>query len=108
MIQISGLNESHEPPASYSHIIVQPDIPFTTLLNTIILLLDVYNIQHTGQLDPSAGMSVETGNEYRDERFMADYLSFKMFLDGLNRDYQEIICHIQGTGQGLYMTFQCR
>lgn len=108
MTQIFGLSDSHEPPAKYSHIMIQPDIPFTTLLNTIILLLDAYNVRHNGQLDDTAGMSVETGNQNRDERFMADYMSFKMFLDALNRDYQEIICQIQGTGQGLYMTFQCR
>lgn len=108
MMQIPGLNDSHEPPASYSYIFIQPDIPFVTLLNTIILLLEVYNVQHNGQIDPTAPMSVETGNQNRDERFMADYMSFKMFLDSLNRDYQEIICQIQGTGQGLYMTFQCR
>lgn len=108
MIPIQGLSESHEPPASYSYIFMQPDIPFTTLLNTIVLLLNIYNVQHNAQLDPNAPMSVETGDQYRDERFMADYLTFKNLLDGLNRDYQEIICQIQGTGTGLYMTFQCR
>lgn len=108
MNMLTGMSESHQPPAIFAHTLIHPGLPFATLLNCIIMLLDAYNIKHDATLDLNIPMSMETENKNMDNRFMADYLSFKMFLDGINRDYQEVICQIQGTGTGLYMTFQCR
>lgn len=108
MNMLTGMSESHQLPANFTHTLIHPGLPFTTLLNCVIMLLEAYNVKHNATRDFTAPMSMETGNKNMDDRFMADYLSFKMFLDGLNRDYQEIICQLQGTGTGLYMTFQCR
>lgn len=108
MNMLIGMSESHQPPADYTYTIIHPGLPFVTLLNTVVMLLNVYNVKHNGTGDITIPASTETGNKEMDERFMADYLTFQTFLDGINRDYQEITCQLQGTGTGLYMTFQCR
>lgn len=108
MNMLMGLTESHEQPANFTYTLIHPGIPFVTLLNFVIMTLEIYNVRHNGTRDLNADASIETGNQALDERFEADYIAFKFFLDSINRDYQEIICQLQGTGSGLYMTFQCR
>ncbi|QZA70541.1 hypothetical protein AH04_58 [Erwinia phage AH04] len=95
-------------PIVFSWSLSLPGVPFTSILNSVILLFNTYNIRHSSALDSEADMQITTGNPETDERFMADYLNFKMFLDGLNREYEDIQCDLQGTGIGLYMTFKCR
>lgn len=94
--------------ARFSWSLGYPGVPFTAVLNSVILLLDTYNVQHDAIVDPGADMAITTGNEAIDERYMNDWMSLKMFLDGLNREYEYIRCVIQGTGIGLHMTFECR
>ncbi|AEV89489.1 hypothetical protein OBP_052 [Pseudomonas phage OBP] len=96
------------PKAVYSHSIQFPGVAFTTLLNSCILLLNVYGIKHTAQYDPSFDTSALTsGNPTADARFQNDYMNFKMMLDGLQSQYSDISCDLQSNGSVLYMKFTC-
>lgn len=100
------------PPATpgqfFSYTITNPAIPFTSLMNSVILLLNAYNVRHSMAFDQSVEMSVDSGNVSADARFQSDYINFKMFLDGINREFQNVVCTAQGTGIGLRMNFECR
>lgn len=91
-----------------SYTLHNPGIPFTTLVNAIILLLDAYGVKHTLTRDINDMGTMETGNAQRDEIFRVEYLSFKMFLDGLIRTHNSVECSVQGSTAHVYMTFSCR
>jgi hypothetical protein len=95
-------------PVVYSWNISCPALPFSSLLNSVVMLLNTYNVYHDALFDPTCEGGFETGNASIDERIAADWMSLKMFLDGLNREYGNIQATVQGTGIGLYMKFECR
>jgi hypothetical protein len=103
-----GMTEE-APPVFQTYNIAFPGLPFTTLLNTIVLLLNAYGVRHQVPYDENfVGDGLDSGNPSADSRFQNDYMMFKMFLDGLSREYRDIHCGIMGTAIGAHMTFTCR
>lgn len=97
------------PTARFTYSLNFPAIPMTTLLNAVVLLLNAYGINHQVPYDDNfTGDSMNSGDPAADARFQADYVSFKMFLDGLSREYTSVNCGVVSNAIGIYMTFDCR
>lgn len=101
-------NGTEQPKAIFSHSMQFPGAPLTTVLSACALLIGAYGIQHDIQMDPNFSTdSLTTGNVQADARFQADYMQFKMMLDGLANQYSRVVCTAQSNGIVLYMKFTC-
>lgn len=96
------------PRERLSYNISNPGLPLPVLINSVALLFDVYNVKHQLSVDIEADFGVGSDNPSIDERFQSDYMTLKMFLDSLNREYQDITCEVKGMGIGLHLIFDCR
>lgn len=93
---------------TFSYTITAPGLPTEVLVSSLALLLMAYGVQHNAPFDPNFNSeSVNTGNQAVDQRFQNDYMMFKMWLDGITRDYTNVQCNMTANYVTAYMSFTC-
>ena len=93
---------------TFSYNLTAPGLPTEVMISAIALLLMAYGVRHDIPYDPNFNTeSVNTGNAAVDNRFQNDYMMFKMWLDGISRDYSDIHCVMAANYTTAHMTFTC-
>uniref|UniRef100_A0AAU8KZ11 Uncharacterized protein n=1 Tax=Pantoea phage Survivor TaxID=3232176 RepID=A0AAU8KZ11_9CAUD len=97
-----------QPKSVYSHTLMYPGVPLSSLISMTGLLLGAYGVQHQLAIDPNlTSEQITSGDKIADQRFMNEYMAFKNSLDSLSRDYTRIVCTAQSNGTALYLHLYC-
>ncbi|UQT02617.1 hypothetical protein YUBABA_02170 [Serratia phage vB_SmaM-Yubaba] len=101
-------NLNEQPLAMFSHTMTFPGVPLENLVSSIALLLSAYGVKH--QLPTSPTFTTEgltSGDNNRDQRFVTEYMQFKLMLEDLSRQYTTVQCTAQSNGASVYLRFSC-
>ncbi|QGH71894.1 hypothetical protein N1M2_31 [Klebsiella phage N1M2] len=101
-------NQNEQPIALFSHTMTFPGVPLENLVSSISLLLSAYGVSHQLPVSPTfTSEGLTSGDNNRDQRFVTEYMQFKLMLEDLSRQYTTVQCTAQSNGASVYLRFSC-